>query len=147
VTWLLIYLQYHQHTEGKLFQDQKGRPVKEQTWVGMTNHWFVAAGLRKKGVPADEEEGIPAQQPTGCSNHSIRRSAAQWAGRCGARELDVRCAGRWRTMQILAKYMAQGAVTREAYEDDEDGPQEDPIFKMWVFKRVTSAATGGVDIM
>ena len=147
MTWLLIYLQYHQHTEGKLFQDQKGRPVKESTWVGMTNHWFVAAGLRQKGVRGDEEEGIPAQQPTGCSNHSIRRSAAQWAGRCGARELDVRCAGRWRTMQILAKYMAQGAVTREAYEDDEDGPQEDPIFKMWVFKRVTSAASGGMDIM
>ena len=43
--------------------------------------------------------------------------------------------------------MAQGALTREGYEDDEDGPQEDPIFKMWVFKRVTSAASGGMDIM
>ena len=50
-------------------------------------------------------------------------------------------------MQILAKYMAQGALTREGYEDDEDGPHDDPIFKMWVFKKVTSAAVGGMDIM
>ena len=146
-----MHMQYYEHTEGKLFQDVDtgGEPkdVTEAEWIRMTNHWFVNAGLRTKGVPGDAEEGMPAQPPTGCSNHSIRRSAAQWAGRCNAKELEVRCAGRWKSMQILAKYMAQGAITRESYEDDEDGTQEDPIFKMWVFKRVTSAAAGGVDIM
>ena len=50
-------------------------------------------------------------------------------------------------MAILAKYMAQGAVQREEYEDDEDGPREDPIFGMWVFKKVTSASEAGLDIM
>ena len=50
-------------------------------------------------------------------------------------------------MAILARYMGQGAVQREAYEDDEDGPSEDPIFGMWVFKKVTTAAEGGLDEM
>ena len=58
-----------------------------------------------------------------------------------------RNAGRWRSMLILAKYLAQGAMQREAYEDDEEGPQEDPIFKVFVFKKVTSAAASGLDIM
>lgn len=43
--------------------------------------------------------------------------------------------------------MSQGAVQREEYEYDEEGPREDPIFKMFVFKRTTSAAAGGLDIM
>ena len=33
---------------------------------------------------------------------SIRRTAAQWAGRCGARLCDVRNAGRWQTMKVTA---------------------------------------------
>lgn len=138
VTALLIYLKYSGVTSGPLFQRKvKGAwlPINDVIWCGMTNHWFTAAKMR--GPDAKEQ----------FTNHSIRRTAAQWAGRCGAREMDVRNAGRWRSMAILAKYMAQGAVQREEYEDDEDGPREDPIFTMWVFKKVTSAAQGGVDIM
>ena len=43
--------------------------------------------------------------------------------------------------------MAQGAVQRESFEDDEGGPCEDPIFGMFVFKKVTSAGIGGLDVM
>ena len=146
VFWLLIYLKYAGHTTGPLFQ-VNGQAIPEKVWTGMTNHWFVQAGLRTPGRPANRDTGQPRMKPKGCSNHSIRRSAAQWAGRCGAREMDVRNAGRWRSMAILAKYMAQGAVQREAYEDDEEGAQEDPIFSMFVFKKVTSAGIGGLDIM
>ena len=146
VTWLMTYWHLAGITEGAIFQ-QNGEAVKDDAWCSMTNHWFVQAGLRRKGTRGDPETGAGATKPSGCSNHSIRRSSAQWAGRCGAREMDVRNAGRWLSMQILAKYMAQGAVQREEYEDDEDGPQEDPIFKMFVFKKTTSAASAGRDII
>ena len=146
VTWLLIYLFYSGHKEGALFQ-LKGQRLTESQWCLMTNHLMGVAGLRVNGRAANPDTGEAAVPSSGCSNHSIRRSAAQWAGRCGAREMDVRNAGRWRSMMILARYMAQGAVQREDYEDDEDGPSEDPIFRMWVFKRVTAAREGGYDEM
>ena len=139
VLWLLFYLRASKHVSGPLFQ-RKGSAISEAEWIRMTNHWFETAGIRTRGW-----KGV--RKPTGCSNHSIRRSAAQWAGRCGAREMDVRNAGRWRSMQILAKYMAQGAVQREEYEDDDGTQRSDPIFEMWVFKKTTSAAVGGLDIM
>ena len=150
VTWLLYYLVYTEHEEGAIFQlSSKGvfKNITESQWCGMTNHLFESAGIRVNGKAANRTNGTPAVPSSGASNHSIRRSAAQWAGRCGAREMDVRNAGRWRTMVILAKYMGQGAIEREAYEDDEDGPSEDPIFGMWVFKKVTTAGSGGLDEM
>ena len=150
VTWVLIYLKYAGHTTGPLFalpKDDTMAGLSDPQWKGMLAHWFLKAGLRTRAIPASEEDGQPRIPPKGCSSHSIRRSAAQWASRCGAREMDVRNAGRWRSMLILAKYLAQGAMQREAYEDDEEGPQEDPIFKVFVFKKVTSAAASGLDIM
>ena len=78
----------------------------------------------------------------GCTNHSIRRTAAQWAGRCNARELDVRNAGRWKTFEELAKYMSQGHVDRnKAREKAAD--KKDPIMKVWVFRPVTVADLDG----
>jgi hypothetical protein len=157
VFWLLMYLKHSQNTQGAVFQDddaaRKGQNLTDTQWIGMTDHWFGAAGLRVNGRGAVQAgadgntKHAPAVPFSGCTNHSIRRSAAQWAGRCGAREIDVRNAGRWRSMQILAKYMAQGAIQREDYEDDEDGPKEDPIFGMFVFKKVTRASEAGQDIM
>ena len=155
VLWTLIYLKYSGHETGALFQmpggRRKGERVTDTCWCGMTNHWFEKVGIRVGGHAAsrdpDTDEYISARGARGATNHSIRRSAAQWAGRCGAREMDVRNAGRWRSMQILAKYLGQGAMEREAYEDDEEGPCQDPIFRMWVFKRVTAASDAGLDIM
>ena len=138
VTWLMLYLYYNKHTSGPLFQ-LGGKGVTVGTWKGMLDHWFIAAGLRTPGIPG-------VQQAGGASSHSIRRSAAQWAGRCGAREIDVRNAGRWRSMKILAKYMAQGALQREDYEDNEE-QEEDPIFRLWVFKKVAAVSELGLDAM
>ena len=85
-------------------------------------------------------------QKWGCTNHSIRRSAAQWAGRCDAREVDVRNAGRWRTMEELAHYMAQGAMLSEkAMEASASGT--DPIYDIWAFRPVCIASAGGQDDM
>ena len=139
VLWLCIYLRYSGHTSGPLFQ-LGGKGVAVGVWIGMLNHWFEVAGMRTKGVP-----GVTPS--SGASSHSIRRSAAQWAGRCGAREIDVRNAGRWQSMLILAKYMAQGHVARANYEDDEDHPQDDPIFRMWVFKKVAISSLSGLDML
>ena len=54
-------------------------------------------------------------------------------------------AGRWLSMEVMARYMAQGAQMRDDYEDD--GRGEDPIFSVWCFKKVTSAAPDGRDAM
>ena len=151
VTWLLYYLTYTGHEEGGLFQlprkvTRELKNITETQWCGMTNHLFEQAGIRVNGKPA--KPGVhPAIPSSGKSNHSIRRSAAQWAGRCGAREMESRNAGRWRTMEILARYMGQGTIEREEYEDDEEGPRDDPIFKMWVFKKVTTSNEAGLDEM
>ena len=102
-------------------------------------------------MPAREAEGDQPARPyepaAGCTPHSIRRSAAQWAGRCGADINDVRNCGRWKTMEMVIRYMAQGALQREQYQNDEDGDGQDPIFRMFVFKPVTESAASGQDIM
>jgi hypothetical protein len=43
--------------------------------------------------------------------------------------------------------MAQGALQREQYQNDEDGDGQDPILRMFVFKPVTESAASGQDIM
>ena len=48
-------------------------------------------------------------------------------------------------MEVMARYMAQGAQMRDDYEDD--GRGEDPIFSVWCFKKVTSAMSEGRDNM
>ena len=45
--------------------------------------------------------------------------------------------GRWKTLEEMAKYMAQGATTRKRHEQDSG---TDPIFSTWVWKPVTIGA-------
>ena len=78
----------------------------------------------------------------GCTNHSIRRTAAQWAGRCHAQEMDVRNAGRWKSMDCLSRYMEQGFVDR-AKAVKKAADKKDPIFKLWVFRPVTVPGVDG----
>ena len=42
-----------------------------------------------------------------CSTHSIRRSAAQWAARCGDKGMGIRNAGRWKSWNTMMIYVAQ----------------------------------------
>ena len=42
-------------------------------------------------------------RPMRCTNQSIRRSAAQWAGRCGSHIVHPRNTGRWKSLDMLAK--------------------------------------------
>ena len=143
VYWLLKYLKYANVTSGPIF-GEKGKFQTPEAWTHQTDALFKKAGLY---MPKhfDQEKQVVVQKQ-GCTNHSIRRSAAQWAGRCDAREVDVRNAGRWKTMEELAHYMAQGAkVSEAAMEASSSGT--DPIYDIWAFRPVCISSAGGQDDM
>ena len=143
VYWLLTYLKYNNVTSGPIF-GMNGKFMAPDVWTNQTDALFKKAGLYTP-KHFDQEKQVLVQK-WGCTNHSIRRSAAQWAGRCDAREVDVRNAGRWRTMEELAHYMAQGAMLSEkAMEASASGT--DPIYDIWAFRPVCIASAGGQDDM
>ena len=53
-------------------------------------------------------------------------------------------AGRWRCMEVLARYLTQGYQQRSEFNQE---AEEDPIIRVWVFHRVTVANVDGQDIM
>jgi hypothetical protein len=136
VMWLLIYLHFAGITTGPLFQQHNtagptGAAYKESQWEDRTKRLFTAAGLYTAGRKGSDGSYI---KPTGVTNSGIRRSAAQWAGRCGGREIDCANNGRWKTYTEMAKYMAQGSARRQGHEGD---GARDPIFSTWVWRAVT----------
>ena len=48
-----------------------------------------------------------------CTSHSIRRSAAQWACRCGAKLDEVMRGGLWETVQQLMMYLQEGRMVNQ----------------------------------
>jgi len=131
VFWLLLYLKYAGHTDGPVFRGDRGGNISADMWRAVTNHLFYHASVN---------HGFQK----GCTNHSIRRSSAQWAARCGATEMEIRNAGRWRCMEVLARYLTQGYQQRSEFNQE---GEEDPIIRVWVFHRVTVANVDGQDIM
>jgi hypothetical protein len=76
------------------------------------------------------------------SSHSLRRSAAQWAARCGADINIIRNVGRWETLQHLIGYIAEGHELSTLKVIENNGT--DPIFNFWCFhfgSQVTSMNT------
>jgi hypothetical protein len=73
------------------------------------------------------------------SSHSVRRSAAQWAGRCGADLVTVRNIGRWMSLLNLARYVSDGVQLHRQMESDYEG--EDPIFEFWPFNYRTAVSS------
>ena len=69
------------------------------------------------------------------SSHSIRRSAARWARRCGASDRILLEVGRWKDWNQLKTYLGEG---EDDVELDEDG--KDPVLKFWVFKTEATKA-------
>ena len=69
------------------------------------------------------------------SSHSIRRSAARWARRCGASDRILLEVGRWKDWNQLKTYLGEG---EDDIELDEDG--KDPVLKFWVFKTEATKA-------
>jgi hypothetical protein len=159
VFWLLYYLSVAGIKEGPLFPD-----VSESSWadmsvtlfeeVSVTSLFFLfvsnaprmttpfpakQAGLYTKSSYDDiTGKYVP---PSGCTNHSIRRSAAQWAGRCLGNVIDVKNNGRWKSMDQMSQYVAQGAVDRNRHIQDNKGT--DPIWGIWVWKPISVAGEDG----
>jgi len=120
VMWLLMWLERSKLTEGPIFG-----PMSTQTYRDNMNHILrVFMGIK------------------GASSHSIRRAAAQWAGRCGDLGIGCRNAGRWRSWTHFMTYIGQGATKNNEYP-----PGQDPIFTTWVFKAITTAGLNSDDSM
>jgi len=92
-------------------------------------------------TPADKATNTKA---SGCTNHAIRKSAVQWAGRCLGAALGAKNNGRWKTFDVMALYHAQGSARREKLCKNGG---KDPIFGMWVWKPVTVVSLDGRDQM
>lgn len=153
VFWLLFYLADSGITSGPLFQDMKdgkytGKALSPDQWVRMTTRLFTVAGLYvpagKLGTFTGDDSDSSHSKPQGCTNHSIRKSALQWAGRCLAVPIDAKNNGRWKSWDVMARYFGQGVAQRAEYTE---GGRKDPIFKMWVWKPVTTPGHDGRDQM
>ena len=88
--------------------------------------------------------GTDDEEAKGCTNHAIRKVAAQWAGRCGGSVIDAKNNGRWKTTEELSHYISQGAVDRARCME---GGRKDPIWRIWVWKLVTLPGEDGRDQM
>ena len=65
-----------------------------------------------------------------CSAHSIRRSAAIWAARCGARTFELQQGGRWsKNSSSFFEYFIDGQSIVLKWERIGD----DPIFRLWCY--------------
>ena len=118
-----------------------GNALTEDQWTTMTRLLFIKSGLYFEAVkaldPNDDKKIVVVTQARGVTNQGIRRTAAQWAGRCGCKMiLDLANNGRWKSLDTIAVYMGQGAKTRQEAEFQHGS---DPIFRTWVWKPVTMA--------
>jgi hypothetical protein len=73
----------------------------------------------------------PGASPIVCSSHSVRRSAAQFASRCGVDCMRIRDIGRWVSFANMAIYVAEGQNASKRIRRDNGGI--DPIYKIWIF--------------
>jgi hypothetical protein len=122
VMWLIIWLRYSGIKEGPIFGD-----ISPKTYQAKTSHILRVFMCIK-----------------GATSHTIRRSSAQWAARCGDKGPGIRNAGRWKSFAHLITYLAQGAKQAERYHGDPNG---DPILTCWPFQTVTSAGDHEQDDM
>jgi hypothetical protein len=74
-----------------------------------------------------------------CSSHSIRRSAAQWARRCGADIVVIRNVGRWVDLRNLLAYIAEAEMISRDRRRRNNGV--DPVRNVWFFDTDTQCDT------
>lgn len=89
--------------------------IPVETWNNILNTIFLIAGF-------------PTATP-----HSIRRSAAQWASRCGAESYQIQNAGRWsKESTSWRTYVSAGHLEINRYFG-----RVDPIRALWVFHAIS----------
>lgn len=119
VTWLMCWIKYSGLKSGKV-------------WGAMCSDLWTRKLAMFYGFMGKPE----------CTPHSIRRTAAQWAARCGDMGWGPRNAGRWRNWGTVMIYIAQGSAQARNYPEGKD-----PILTTWFFKPVTSGGDGEQDDM
>jgi hypothetical protein len=68
-----------------------------------------------------------------CSSHSIRRSSAVWAARCGASETEVQRVGRWKLGSTsFRRYVEDGLSIARRFLGSARRTA-DPVFKFFAF--------------
>jgi len=73
------------------------------------------------------------------SSHSVRRSAAMWAARCGASLYVIKNIGRWESVDHVLVYVAEGR--QESVKKIKDNDGVDPIWAFWPFNRDAMVST------
>lgn len=77
-----------------------------------------------------------------CSSHSVRRTAGQWAIRCGVDLKVLVDVGRWIDFNEARRYVGQGqSAHRDAVHDSVDG--KDPVGRVWFFRSGVRSTPGG----
>ncbi len=123
VFWLSYMLTLKQRSsdvlQGPLF------PYKDsRTFASRLKTLFNKAGLTK------------------CSSHSVWRTAAQWAIRCGCDTKHVVDVGHWLDYNEVRKDIGQGDTAHQkAVEDSFDG--KDPVGRVWFFRSAIRSTVGG----
>ena len=108
---------------GPLFLDLTPGKTQEQDPMQKIDPSTYAAWLRT----VFERAGGGLEVMT---THSIRRSAAQWAKRCGVSDSTIMAVGFWRDMTTMLVYLELGQLRRNAMIDEApDGI--DPIERFW----------------
>jgi hypothetical protein len=134
VFWMMFWLSYSGIRKGPIFQNKnehgafEGIKLHPDVWVRMTTKLFTLIGLYKPAYLDEDNNQIDAK---GCTNHAIRKTACQWAGRCSSHPMDCKNNGRWKGYDQMSQYHSQGAAKRKAITDKGGN---DPIWKVWVWK-------------
>lgn len=117
VFWLLYYLALFDISSGPIFQGDHGEFLTPPFWYRTVNAIFDQVSRLQN-----------------CTSHSVRRSAATWAGRCKAQVPAVRNCGRWVSTETMFKYMEDG---KTQYNRNSQYGTVDPQQFIWVFKDPT----------
>ena len=83
--------------------------------------------------------GKPAQ---GITNHSVRKTAAEWAARCGATTTEIAATARWLCFATVERYHKQGKDVGEEKRQNNAG-ESDPIREFWIYRPTHRGTANG----
>ena len=95
--------------------------IGSETWREWLKQLFLSVGLHSY------------------SSHSLRRSAAMWASRCGATLYVIKNVGRWETVEQMLLYVAEGRLMMLRAIKENGGV--DPVWSFWSFSIDTMVGT------
>jgi hypothetical protein len=122
VHWLLEH--WNMRTDLSGAKDEKAPildELKSEAWRNTLKNLFGLCGL------------------TCFSSHSLRRSAAMWASRCGATLYVIKNVGRWETVEQMLLYVAEGKMMVLRAMKENGGV--DPVWEFWSFSIDTMVGT------